>query len=414
MDLMVEAGTISVNMSLETASPRLQEMIKKGLDIDSLHKNIQYFTKNHPSVVIGLNTMHGFPTETEEEALMTLDFIKSINWLHFPYVHTVRAFPGTPMYQLAIDHGVAQEAIEKSVDMGYHETSPTLPFSKTFSIQYKMSFMRDYFLNKKRLLQVLPHQMKLFDEDEMVQKYNAYFPTKFKTINDLLLLANIDPSELGSKEFVDESKIMIPDLALKISKKFPETNDKKGRDGALRLLLLDLSTSFSNEKENVYDVLEPPQGLMALLTYVNEVFGDKVEGTIYKSRIDFDSYEELYVKVKDFAPDIIGIRSLSFYRIFFHKAISYLRNKGITTSIITGGPYATSSFSELLHDRNIDLVVLGEGELTLGEILKHTLVNNNRLPDVETLRSIDGIAFFNEKTADATIQADGDTPTYLN
>ena len=35
-------------------------------------------TKKHPHVNLTLNAMHGFPTETEEEAMMTLNYIKSI------------------------------------------------------------------------------------------------------------------------------------------------------------------------------------------------------------------------------------------------------------------------------------------------------------------------------------------------
>ena len=33
-----------------------------------------------------MNTMHGFPTETEEEANMTLNFIKDTKYIHFPHV----------------------------------------------------------------------------------------------------------------------------------------------------------------------------------------------------------------------------------------------------------------------------------------------------------------------------------------
>ena len=73
-------------LALETASPRQQKVIRKNLNIEKLRANIEYITKTYPHVVLDLFTMHGFPTETEEEALMTLDFIKSIKWLHFPLI----------------------------------------------------------------------------------------------------------------------------------------------------------------------------------------------------------------------------------------------------------------------------------------------------------------------------------------
>ena len=47
--------------------------------------------------------MHGFPTETEEEAKMTLDFIFSMKWVHFPYTYSAN-FSGTDLEQFALDH----------------------------------------------------------------------------------------------------------------------------------------------------------------------------------------------------------------------------------------------------------------------------------------------------------------------
>ena len=122
--------------------------------------------------------MHGFPTETEEEAKMTLDFIFSMKWVHFPYTHIVRIFPGTDLEQFALDHGVPREAINESIDKSYHEVTPTLPFSREFTEKYKMKFLKEYVLNKERLLKVLPIQMKHFTEDELNQRYSSYFAKK--------------------------------------------------------------------------------------------------------------------------------------------------------------------------------------------------------------------------------------------
>ena len=73
--------------------------------------------------------MHGFPTETEEEAMMTLNFIKSIKWIDFPYLHNVRIFP-TELEHFALEAGIPKEMIKKSQDMSYHELSPTYHFTK--------------------------------------------------------------------------------------------------------------------------------------------------------------------------------------------------------------------------------------------------------------------------------------------
>ena len=130
IDLMVEAGSIGLNLSLEHAAPRMQEVMRKGLDVDIMHENLEYITQKYPHVNLTLNAMHGFPTETEEEAMLTLNYIKSIKWIDFPYLHNVRIFPGTEIEHFALEAGIPKELIKKSQDMSYHETSPTVPFSK--------------------------------------------------------------------------------------------------------------------------------------------------------------------------------------------------------------------------------------------------------------------------------------------
>ena len=43
---------------------------------------MQYICENHPQLILELYIMHGFPSETEEEAMLTLDFVKSMKWIH--------------------------------------------------------------------------------------------------------------------------------------------------------------------------------------------------------------------------------------------------------------------------------------------------------------------------------------------
>ena len=50
----------------------------------------------------------------------------------------------------------------------------------------------------------------------------------------------------------------------------------------------------------------------------------------------------------------------------------------------------------VLKDKNIDVVVIAEGEITVTDILKRTLNNNKRFPDKEELKDVPGIAFLKE------------------
>jgi amino acid adenylation domain-containing protein len=389
IDLMIEAGVINFSLALETASPRLQKLIGKNVNIERLRKNIDYICQDHPQVILELFTMHGFPTETEEEAMKTMDFIKSIKWLHIPHIHILKVYPDTEMAQLCIEHGISAEAIARSENLAFHELPETLPFDRLFTIQYQTEYL-DYFLCKERLLHVLPYQMRALTEDEMVQKYNSFLPTPIRAFDDLLKLGKITREELGREEFLDEACMDVPDLHRKMKEHFPAQESDKG---ALRVLLLDLSRFFSGNKEILYDVSEPPLGLMYLMTYLKQQYGTKIHGKLAKSRTDFDSYRELKRMIEEFAPDLIGIRTLTFYRNFFHQAIAMIRQWGIEVPIISGGPYATSSYKRILLDRNVDLVVMGEGEITFSELIGKILDNNGRLPGEEVLKEIPGIAF---------------------
>jgi amino acid adenylation domain-containing protein len=398
IDLMVRAGAASLALALETASPRLQKLIGKHLHIEKFRENIEYVCQEHPHVIIDLFTMHGFPTETEEEALMTLDFIERLKWVHFPLVNILKIYRNTDMEKLALENGISNSAITRSENLAYHELPETLPFPKAFTLKYQAEFFNGYFLSRERLLHVLPHQMALLTEDEIVQKYDSYIPRDIRSFDDLLGFLGISRDELPVKQCLDEGKVSVPDFNEKLSRCFPA--QAPGED-ALRVLLLDTSQFFSGSVDMLFDVVEAPLGLMYLLTYLKHCFGNKINGKIAKSRIDFNNYEQLQDLLDRFKPDVIGIRSLTFFKDPFHRAAALIRQWGFAGPIIAGGPYATSDYKRVLRDRNIDLVVMGEGELTFAEVIENIMQNNGKLPADDVLEGIKGIAFMPGKEKEA-------------
>jgi amino acid adenylation domain-containing protein len=238
--------------------------------------------------------------------------------------------------------------------------------------------------------------MKALTGDELVEKYDSYLPADITHFDELLKFLDIDKDRLEPYRFLDESVVFVPNLDQKLDEHI-STSPQPAAPGACRILLLDLSQFFSNEEHMLYDVVEPPLGLMYLLTYLNRRFGDKVVGKIAKSRIDFDNYDELKALLIEFKPDVIGIRTLTFYRNFFHQTIAMIRQWGMEVPVLAGGPYATSDYHALLQDRNIDLAVLGEGEIIFAALVEKILENGNRLPSQEVLRDIPGIAFIPDR-----------------
>jgi amino acid adenylation domain-containing protein len=400
IDLMIKAGAVNFAFALETASPRIQKLIGKNMNLEKFRKNIEYICKKYPEIILELFTMHGFPTETEEDALKTLDFMKSIKWVHFPYVFILKIYPNTDMETLAIENGISQEAIARSMAYAYHELPETLPFSSSFTLKYQGDFFNEYFLSKERLMSVLPYQMRLFTEDELVQKYNGYLPADINSFSSLLKFFDIPLDELEVTCCLAEDSFYIPNFNEKLRSHFP---GQEPLEDALKVLILDLTLFFSHERSDRFDsVIEPPLGPIYILTYLQQQYGNKVSGKIAKSGIDFEDYSQLKRLLEEFEPDVIGIRSLTYHKNLFHSTVSTICQWGIDVPVITGGPYATSSYKSILHDTNVDLVVLGEGEITFSEIIGKIIENNGSLPDHEVLKEIKGIAFMpqNNKQTD--------------
>jgi amino acid adenylation domain-containing protein/non-ribosomal peptide synthase protein (TIGR01720 family) len=399
-DLMVKAGTIELALTLENASPRLQKMIQKNLDLDKMRKNIEYFCKKYPHVILELFTMHGFPTETKDEAILTLEFINQFKWIHFPYVHILKIYQNTDMEGLALKNGISKDAIIQSENLAYYESPETVPFDKTFTTEYQTAFLNDYFLSKERLLHVLPYQMQVLTEDEIVQKYNSYLPIEIKNFSDLLDFIGISREQLSVNNFIDKDFGFVQGLNKKMKQHFGvnrTTLDENDKNNSLKVLLLDLSQFFSSESHMLYDVVEPPLGLMYLRSYLKQQFDSKIKVKIAKSRIDFDHYDELKVLIDTFSPHIIGIRTLSFFKDFFHRTVNLIKQWKEEVPIIAGGPYATADYPTMLQDRYIHLAVLGEGELTLCELIGKMLENGGQFPDQQVLNTIPGIAFIPQK-----------------
>lgn len=93
-----KAGTFLINYAIETASPRLQKLIKKDLNLMKVKQMISYTSQ------IGIFThgacMLGFPTETKEEILETIKFATDTD-LDSASFFIVTPFKGTELFAMA-------------------------------------------------------------------------------------------------------------------------------------------------------------------------------------------------------------------------------------------------------------------------------------------------------------------------
>jgi radical SAM superfamily enzyme YgiQ (UPF0313 family) len=97
--ILKQAGAYMITFAIETASPRVQTLIRKHLDIGKVIHAISFAHK------LGLITrgffMIGFPTETEDEIKKTLRLANHLPLTTFS-IFSVIPFKGTSLYDLAM------------------------------------------------------------------------------------------------------------------------------------------------------------------------------------------------------------------------------------------------------------------------------------------------------------------------
>lgn len=97
IDALVDAGTIWLAYAIETASPRLQKIICKNLDLEKVKDAIEYSAKK--GVIVVYWGLFGHPQETIEEARHTLRFMNKLPPSIIPMLFSMKAYPGTKLYE---------------------------------------------------------------------------------------------------------------------------------------------------------------------------------------------------------------------------------------------------------------------------------------------------------------------------
>ncbi len=112
-----------------------------------------------------------------------------------------------------------------------------------------------------------------------------------------------------------------------------------------------------------------------------------------------DSFEILINKIEEFNPDIVAFQIFSMNRVATFHAIDYLNYQYENIKIIIGGIHTSIMYEQILAKYNNVIAVIGEGEITIIELLD-CLKNN------EDLSRIKGIAYYHGNTVVKTVTRD--------
>ncbi|MFN7971731.1 MAG: radical SAM protein [Acidobacteriota bacterium] len=144
------AGTYMITVAVESGSPRIQEMIKKDLDLDKVAKNIRYADS------IGIITkgyfMMGFVTETREEIERTIDLAVELPLLQVGFF-TVVPQKDTGLFDVTVEHA---PDFRYGDAPHYFQAAPTYTKAQGYDLPklQRKAYMR-FYLASPRLLRML-------------------------------------------------------------------------------------------------------------------------------------------------------------------------------------------------------------------------------------------------------------------
>ena len=92
LDLMKRAGVYRIDYAIESASPRVQKLVHKNLDLARAREIVNMTAARQ--IVTGCYYMLGFPTETREEMEATLEYALGLD-NHISSFFYLMPFPGT-------------------------------------------------------------------------------------------------------------------------------------------------------------------------------------------------------------------------------------------------------------------------------------------------------------------------------
>jgi len=152
MQVLRRAGTYQITVAVETATPRLQTLIQKNLDIEKVRNFINYGHRH--GILMKAYFMLGFPTETKRELWNTIKFALTSN-LTLAGFFTVLPQPATPLYALAEAEGAdALTAVSSARyygTKGWYELAIGVPLRSII----RMTVLAFYFLSPRRLFRIL-------------------------------------------------------------------------------------------------------------------------------------------------------------------------------------------------------------------------------------------------------------------
>lgn len=164
---MKQAGFYRLNFPIESGCAKTVKFIKKPVNLKKTLKVIEYATK------LGYwtqgNFIIGFPYETKEDILESLDYAYS-SGIDYVFFYIAQVYPGTELYEI-----MKNEGLLNNVDRGSH-------FQRTNFNTTTLSAEELERIHAKAVNGFLPHKLKFYLKP---RNFYDYLLPKFKSIEDI-------------------------------------------------------------------------------------------------------------------------------------------------------------------------------------------------------------------------------------
>ena len=133
IELLKEKDNIAnhLHMPLQSGSPSVLKRMRRKYNVDDFINKVNRIREVRPDIAITTDVIVGFPGETEEEFLETVNFIKKVNFAEL-HVFPFSAREGTPAYEM--ENQISPEVKAKRVQI-------LLELSEKLKESYRQKFI---------------------------------------------------------------------------------------------------------------------------------------------------------------------------------------------------------------------------------------------------------------------------------
>ena len=116
-----------------------------------------------------------------------------------------------------------------------------------------------------------------------------------------------------------------------------------------------------------FGVQQPPLGLAYIASFLKSR-GHSVK--LFDSSFSKKVFKDIKAHLHEFNPDFIGITATTPQITDAFIIAEYIKSINLSIKVILGGPHASALPEEVIRNQYVDMVICGEGEITISEIVE--------------------------------------------